>query len=117
MYHAVSPRESLGEDSGLAVWRWLLRTIHERWPGADVRYQAYSGVNHRHWRVLLPDGRYFVLAMTEETLESLGPEAIKARLEAAGWPARALELPSAGVLLTADGTLVSWEPMAGAAKV
>lgn len=109
--------DSRTEENGLAVWRWLIRSVHERWPGADVRYQAYSGVNHRHWRVLLPTGEYFMLAMTEDTLDALGPEAITTRLESAGWLDRALKLPSAGVLLTRDGELVSWEPHAGAAKV
>lgn len=106
--------DSRVEEYGIAVWRWLLRTVLERWPAADVRYRAYAGANHRHWRVLLPTGQQFMLAMADDTLEALGPDAISARLEAAGWPDRALELPSAGVLLNRDGTLVTWEPRAGA---
>ena len=112
----VGHRDSLVEECGVAIWRWLIQSVHQRWPGADVRYQAYSGINYRHWRVLLPTGQYFMLAMTEDTLDALGPEAITARLESAGWPDRALKLPTAGVLLTRDGELVSWEPHAGAAK-
>lgn len=106
--------DSRVEEYGVAVWRWLLRTALERWPAADVRYRAYVGAHHRQWRVLLPTGQQFTLAMTDDALEALGPDAIGARLEAAGWPDRALELPSAGVLLDRDGTLVTWEPRAGA---
>ncbi|HEX6940743.1 MAG TPA: hypothetical protein VF158_15105 [Longimicrobiales bacterium] len=109
--------DSRVEEHGLAVWRWLIETVHARWPGADVRYHAYSGLNHRHWRVLLPSGRYFVLAMTEETLEALGPAEIAARIEASGWLERAPALSSTGALLTRDGALVDWEPHAGAATL
>lgn len=102
------------EERDEELWQWISSQVRRRWPRASVQYSAYSGLNHRHWRVVLPTGEYFVLGVAEEALEA-GVEEIKRRFEAGDWLARLPRVTAAGLLLLADGKLVEWDPKAGAA--
>lgn len=105
------------EQRGIELWQWIMGRTQERWPAANVRYHSYSGINHRHWRILRSTGQYHVLAVTEEVLDELTQEEIIAYLEEADWLEMLDRASSSGLLLLPNGTLIEWDPRAGGVMV
>ena len=75
-----NPELQRREQRGIQIWQWVMGQVEKRWPGANVRYHSYSGINHRHWRILRPSGQYHVLAVTEDVLDQLEHDQIVGHL-------------------------------------